>query len=437
MCSFLFTNKEKFNFDYVNFFLQKRGPDKTNIVERDGNFYCHNLLSITGDFTPQPLYSNDLILLYNGEIYNYTEFGEFKSDGYCILYLYETYGIDGLKKLDGEFAIFIHDIRNNKIILCSDTFGTKPIYYTFSDKHIGVSSYLEPLKILGFNEFKKIPPNTIITVDTTNFNNNSQYELYKFDLNQHKQTYDDWIKSFEISVSKRVKNINHRFVVPMSGGMDSGSICCVLNDLGIDYISSTVLGKENPEIINKRLSFNKNGVKEYITNLSDSEVYNIKKEMTNITHPFYYGPNPETLIHDGFNDVGAIGLFYVLKSTKEKYSIKISISGQGADEIMSNIQTYGFNTSNPPYFTNDLYSIFPWGNFYYGSQWSYLMKEECIAGSLGIETRYPFLDRQLVQEYLWLSPDLKNNGYKAPLREYLLRKGYPFTENKMGFNINL
>jgi hypothetical protein len=38
------------------------------------------------------------------------------------------------------------------------------------------------------------------------------------------------------------------------------------------------------------------------------------------------------------------------------------------------------------------------------------MKEECIAGSLGIETRYPFIDRKVVQEYLNLSPDLKNQS---------------------------
>jgi hypothetical protein len=73
---------------------------------------------------------------------------------------------------------------------------------------------------------------------------------------------------------------------------------------------------------------------------------------------------------------------------------------------MSNIQTYGFKTKNPESFPSDISGIFPWGNFYYGSQWSYLMKEECIAGSLGIETRYPFLDRRVVQEYLNLSNDL-------------------------------
>jgi len=70
-----------------------------------------------------------------------------------------------------------------------------------------------------------------------------------------------------------------------------------------------------------------------------------------------------------------------------------------------------------------------------GSQWSYLMKEECIAGSLGIETRYPFLDRELVQEYLWLKPELKNKEYKAAIKDYLDDFSYPYHNSKIGFNI--
>ena len=35
----------------------------------------------------------------------------------------------------------------------------------------------------------------------------------------------------------------------------------------------------------------------------------------------------------------------------------------------------------------------------------YLAKEESTAGAHGVETRYPFLDRGLVQEFLWLSAD--------------------------------
>jgi hypothetical protein len=63
------------------------------------------------------------------------------------------------------------------------------------------------------------------------------------------------------------------------------------------------------------------------------------------------------------------------------------------------------------------------------------MKEEYIAGAYGIETRYPYLDKQLVQEFLWLTPELKNKVYKAPLDFYMTSQKYPFEKGvKRGFS---
>ncbi len=58
-------------------------------------------------------------------------------------------------------------------------------------------------------------------------------------------------------------------------------------------------------------------------------------------------------------------------------------------------------------------------NFYDGVQYSYLGKEKYVAGSDSVETRHPFLDKEVVQEFLWLTPKLKNKSYKAPVHEYL------------------
>ena len=64
----------------------------------------------------------------------------------------------------------------------------------------------------------------------------------------------------------------------------------------------------------------------------------------------------------------------------------------------------------------------------------YLNKEEYIAGHYGIETRYPFLDKYLVQEVVWLDSKLKNSKYKSALHEYLSKNNFPFAEEKIGFN---
>ena len=70
---------------------------------------------------------------------------------------------------------------------------------------------------------------------------------------------------------------------------------------------------------------------------------------------------------------------------------------------------------------------------------SYLAKEEYTSGIWGIETRYPYLDKDVVQEFLWLSPELKNKYkgsiYKPPLLYYLDINNFPLFNKKLGFDV--
>ena len=117
---------------------------------------------------------------------------------------------------------------------------------------------------------------------------------------------------------------------------------------------------------------------------------------------------------------------------------RIYMSGQGSDEIISD---YGFNGSKfydhsefGGNFPEDLNGFWPWRSFYDGTQIKYLNKEEYTAGHFGIEARYPFLDKDLVQEFLWLDSSLKNSKYKSALSEYLEANDFPFKNEKIGFN---
>jgi asparagine synthetase B (glutamine-hydrolysing) len=111
---------------------------------------------------------------------------------------------------------------------------------------------------------------------------------------------------------------------------------------------------------------------------------------------------------------------------------QVYLSGQGADEIISDYSPFPGQSTFKGVFP-DVLTI--WENFYEGCQYSYLGKEEYVAGSHGIEARYPFLDREVVQEFLWLTPELKNKNYKAPLHEYLKRNNFPNTfGKKIGLN---
>jgi hypothetical protein len=87
-------------------------------------------------------------------------------------------------------------------------------------------------------------------------------------------------------------------------------------------------------------------------------------------------------------------------------------------------------------YPRSLDGIFPWCHFYEGSMEAFIAKEEHVAGMYGIEGRYPYLDKSVVQEFLWLTQDLKNRMYKAPLDYYMRMANYPFELNvKRGFKV--
>ena len=105
MCSFLVTNKEasKDLLDAANFYQKFRGPDLTSYRKEDRFHFIHNLLSITGDLTPQPLVSEcgNIVVVFNGEIYNYKDITPTShSDGESIIQSYKEYGDNFLKNLD-------------------------------------------------------------------------------------------------------------------------------------------------------------------------------------------------------------------------------------------------------------------------------------------------------------------------------------------------
>jgi len=86
-------------------------------------------------------------------------------------------------------------------------------------------------------------------------------------------------------------------------------------------------------------------------------------------------------------------------------------------------------------FPDNLEDVFPWKNFYEGSQRAYLMKEELIAGAYGIEARYPFLDVAVVQAFLDLTPELKNQEYKSAIGHVLRTLNCPYDKGrKVGFS---
>ena len=454
MCSILFSTKYNNTTDLndINYYNQFRGPDNSvvNYDETNNLLFIHNLLSITGDFTNQPFVKDNIVCLYNGEIYNYKSFGNYNSDGECLIDLYIKYGDKFTTKLDGEFAIVLLDINNDKLIISSDIFRTKPLFYCDSDG-IGISTYSEPLKRIGHNKVLKFPPNTtkIYKFSTNQLIN--EFNVYEFDLNQHKTSFDDWITAFQNSIKKRTSNISKNVFLGLSSGYDSGAIVCELLNQDVSFKAYSVLGAahdDTPSLKNRHNLINKskngtfqvlhrsNEIRETHRNLlkthTEDFIWSIESSSTKDSSGNNYKEK-----HKLSDDRGSAWLSFICsEAIKENH--KIYLSGQGADEIFAD---YGFNgrkfanhSNFGGLFPQDLSFIFPWNSFYGSSQESYLAKEEYSSGMWGIETRYPFLDKDVVQEFLWLSPDLKNKNYKSVLHEYFIQNNFPFDKGrKVGF----
>ncbi len=391
MCGFLVYKKGG-----NNFFIQKRGQDATNTIQKNGFTFVHNLLHITGNYTPQPFVQNNIVCVYNGEIYNHKFVN---SDGENLIPLYLKYGTDFIKHLDGEWAIALYDFDKNIAIFASDLFATKPIW----------RNGLECASYESGVEGHKIAANTIEIVSFDGIE--SHKNIYTWDLNQHKQTYNDWISAFKKAISKRATN---GCFIGLSSGYDSGAIACELINQKIDFKAYSVVGREDKQILNERSQLVPNH--QYITDFKQ-ELDWLK---TNV-EDFKYKINQEFK-----KDTAAQALSAMCRQGQME-GRRVYLSGQGADEIISD---YAFK----PHLST-LKGVFPekltlWENFYDGCQYSYLGKEEYVAGSHSIESRYPFLDQQVVQEFLWLTPELKNKHYKAPLYEYLKLNNFPNVYDK-------
>lgn len=250
---------------------------------------------------------------------------------------------------------------------------------------------------------------------------------HKFDFDhQIKNNYDDWTKAFELAVGKRAED---NCFTGLSSGYDSGILTYEMKKQKIKFKTYTIPVNENKEIINKRLKY----IDEFkITDLSqemfDNYKHILKKKIKNDKYIIRYnGIQTDMRILD---DRASMGGAFMCDCAKME-GRKVYISTQGCDEIISDYSLIPDQSEFKGVFPDELKE---WWNFRKGCNYSYLMKEERIPEVFGIETRCPFIDIDLVQEFLWLKPELKNKYYKAPLRKYLITNKIPFEENvKRGF----
>lgn len=141
--------------------IAHRGPDDSGTYWSDSGRVGlgHRRLAIV-DLSPlghQPMASpeRDLWLAFNGEIYNHIALRSqleglghrFRStsDTEVVIAAYRQWGQDFLSRLDGMFALALHDVREDKLILARDRAGEKPLFYRLSDGELRFASELKGL----------------------------------------------------------------------------------------------------------------------------------------------------------------------------------------------------------------------------------------------------------------------------------------------------
>lgn len=350
--------------------IQKhRGPDNQQVWNDDYIALAHQRLSIIdlSDAANQPFHKGDLVIVFNGEIYNYKELQEklknekqviftTSSDTEVVVEMYKHFGVHCLDFFIGMFAFAIYSKNSSKLFIARDHFGIKPLFYTQINGAFAFSSELKTLvKIHGFNK----TVNNKALVSSLNYrwvsgNETMFNDCYKLPpshyLEYTKQEGIKLVKYWELEekisnnvllnekdIIENVANtielsVNRHMVadVPvssfLSGGLDS-SLISVIAKKSNKTLSTYTIG-----------TFNKD---KKIENMPDDEKFaklvadvyqldhNVIKISSDILKDF---PEMVKMLDEPIGDPAAINTYLICKAAREK-GVKVLLSGMGADEI--------------------------------------------------------------------------------------------------------
>ncbi len=380
--------------------------------------------------------SGDITIKLWGSVYNTN-----------LLEAYNAAGPEFVKYIDGDFALVLEDKGANTMIVAVDAFASKPLWFGFCNSatvpHFTIMDYADhPLKI---PKGEKVPPNTAYVFDMNSWLWKDKITLYDWDLTQNVNTYDKWIEAFEESIAKRTKDVADQLFIGMSSGYDSGAIACELKKQNIPFEAYTLMGHENMVTVNHRHDLHCDCHSVHQLRKSEYQAYKDRViengvDYSCLIYRYTKGKKIRQEVYRYKQDKASAGDAFICDYAKD-HNKSIILSGQGSDEIISD---YGWkgrqrytHSQLGGLFPDDLASVFPYGNFDKGTMDAYIAKVEFIGRLYGIEARYPYLDVDLVQAFLHLTPELKNANYKAPLHEYFARNNYPYDESvKRGFRAN-
>ena len=393
--------------------IQHRGPDHSSFLLYDKHFFGFHRLSLQdiSEKGNQPFFIDDIILLCNGEIYNFKDLKEEynietrgNSDCEIILHLYKKIGIEEtIKKLSGYFAFILYDISKKVYFTGRDPFGVRSFYYgkKKSNKEYIFSS-----------EIKSIYP--ICLKDTINvfpvghyFYENKFIPYYTYNIIPNiSSSLEDIIETFYNlfyhSVKKRL-GMEREFGVFLSGGLDSSLIAAMVSKIWGKPIRTFSIGmKDSPDLYYAKK------VADYIG--SEHKEYEITSEfMISYIEKVIY----QIESYDITTIRASIPMYILSEYIKKNTDIKVIFSGEGSDEVCGGYLYFHKYPSNEEFHKECCRLVKDLCYF------DCLRTDKTTAGN-GLEVRCPFLDKELIEYYL--SIPIKYRVPENRIEKWFLRK---------------
>lgn len=362
------------------FILRHRGPDDSGSLNIDINDWniClgQTRLSII-DLSPgghQPFSSSDknFSLIFNGEIYNYKEIRSYligagfqfktQSDTEVLLNAWIHWGVECLPKLKGMFSFAIYNKLEKKITLVRDAFGIKPLFYQKNHNDFGFASEIRALEnlfpkrfnlddqqmfeYLSFGNYdlgektffegvKSLEPGHILTIDFSNSNLSTKKSRWWWPEIQENRSFSETQAIDEIR-ERFLENVKKHLIsdVPigaaLSGGLDSSSIVCAMRHVEpnleintFSYIAQGSNKSEEPWV---------NLVNQHVGAVSHKVVITPQELVKDLDDMIKFQGEP-------FGSTSIYAQYRVYKLAKES-GIKVTLDGQGADELFAGYQGY-------------------------------------------------------------------------------------------------
>jgi asparagine synthase (glutamine-hydrolysing) len=135
-----------------------RGPDEAGTHIGGGialGMRRLSIIDVAGSHQPIANEDRSVLAVFNGEIYNYRQLREdlrgrghrlrTEGDGETLVHLYEEYGVEFARHLQGIFAIALWDAPRRRLVLVRDQLGVKPLYYSLDAQGLAFASEVKAL----------------------------------------------------------------------------------------------------------------------------------------------------------------------------------------------------------------------------------------------------------------------------------------------------